>query len=86
MVISQQIRFPVKVQHHRPMLRPVEHGRCNGGVPEDLAPGTNGRIGRDDNAGFQIPLVDDLEQGRRRFLGSARYPSSSMINSAGPGK
>lgn len=44
MVISQPIRFPVKVQHHRPMQKPVEHGRGNGGVAKGFSHALTGLL------------------------------------------
>jgi hypothetical protein len=47
----------------------VEHGGGDGGVAEDLAPGSDAPVGGQDDAGFGVALGDDLEQGGRGLGG-----------------
>ena len=44
------------------VYEPVDHGRRDGGVAEDLAPATEGLVGRDDHAGALVTGRDQLEE------------------------
>ena len=57
------------------MEEPVEHRGGNGGVAEDLAPGSDGPVRGDHDRCFQVALlVDDLEQCRGGFGRQRKIP------------
>lgn len=37
-MIPKAVGVPVQIEHHGPVQEPVEHGRGDGGVTEDLTP------------------------------------------------
>jgi len=50
---------------------PVDDGRRDGGVAQVIAPGA-AAVARQDDAGLEVPLGDDLEDGGGGSAGSAR--------------
>lgn len=51
----------MKVQDDGSVQEPVEHGRGDGRVAEDLAPGADSAVAGQDDAGLEVALGDDLE-------------------------
>ena len=47
---------------HRAVQQPVEHGGGDGGVAEDLTPGSDAAVGGHHDRGLQIALGDNLKQ------------------------
>ena len=68
-MIPKAVGVPVQIEHHGPVQEPVEHGRGDGGVTEDLTPLADTAVCRHDDRGLQIPLRDNLKQRRRRLTG-----------------
>jgi hypothetical protein len=58
---------PLDGQDRRAVQDPVEHGRGDDRVIENLAPGGDAAIGGEHDGAFQVPAGDDLEQRRGGF-------------------
>lgn len=69
-VLAEPVGLPVEVDDDGAVQEPVEHGRGDGGVAEDLAPRSHAPVGGEDDAGIQVPQRHDLEQGVRCSAGS----------------
>ena len=62
MVVSEPVGGAVEGDDDAAVQESVEHGCGDGGVAEDLAPGSDGPVRGDHDRGLQVALVDDLEQ------------------------
>ena len=62
-MITEPVRGSVEGDDDGSVQEPVEHRGRDGGIAEDLAPGSNGPVRGDHDRCFQVALVDDLEQG-----------------------
>src|SRR5215470_15065 len=66
--------------------QPVEHGGGDGGVAEGGGPVGDADIGGQDGAGFQVPVVDHLEQGGGAVGGQREVAELVDDQQAGPGE
>ena len=48
-------------EHHAFVQEPVEHGRGNGVIGEDLSPRGHSEVGGEDDRSFSVSAGDDLE-------------------------
>ncbi len=63
MVVAESVGVAVEVEDDGAVEEAVEHGGGDGGVAEDLGPGSDATVGGQDDAGLGVALGDDLEQG-----------------------
>lgn len=61
MVVAEPVGRSVEGDDDGAVQESVEHRGGDGGVAEDLAPGADGSVGGENDRGFQVALVDDLE-------------------------
>src|SRR5215469_10539616 len=69
-----------------PVQQPVEQRGGDGGVAEGAGPVGDADIGGQDRAGFEVPLVDDLEQGGGAVGGQGQVAELVDDQQAGPGE
>jgi len=62
LVFAEAVGVAVEGEDDGAVEEAVEHGCGDGGVTEDVTPGADAAVGRDDDRGFQVALGDDLEQ------------------------
>ena len=69
MVVAEAVGVAVEGEDDGAVQEPVQEGGGDGGVAEDLAPGSDASVAGQDDGGFEVALGDDLEQGGGGFGG-----------------
>jgi aryl-alcohol dehydrogenase-like predicted oxidoreductase len=66
---AEPVGVAVEVQDDGSVQEPVEHGRGDGGVAEDLSPRPDAPVARQDDRRLEVPLGDDLGDRGGGFAG-----------------
>ena len=61
-MVAESVGGSVEGDDDGAVEEPVEHGGCDCGVAEDVAPGADWPVCGENDGGFQVALVDDLEE------------------------
>lgn len=72
MVVSQSVGIAVEIEHYGAMQEPVEHGRSDSGVTENITPFADSAVGGDHDGGLQIALRHNLKQCGCCFTGQRK--------------
>ena len=80
MVVAEAVGVAVEGEHDGAVQEAVEEGGGDGGVAEDLAPGSDAPVAGQDDGGLEVALGDDLEQGGGGFGGQGEVADPTWLN------
>ena len=71
-VVAEAVGVAVEGEDDGAVQEAVQEGGGDGGVAEDLSPGSDASVAGQDDGGLEVALGDDLEQGGGASAGSGR--------------